>query len=58
MKATIRSDYGYRNLENLGLRILMTNHPAMLPPLRANTTLLDAEPISRASCSPWGNGIQ
>ncbi len=26
IKVTIRSGYGYRNLENLGLRILMTNH--------------------------------
>ena len=28
IKVIIRSGYGYRNLENLGLRILMTNHPA------------------------------
>jgi transposase len=27
IKVIIRSGYGYRNLENLGLRILMTNHP-------------------------------
>ena len=26
IKVIIRSGYGYRNLENLGLRILMTNH--------------------------------
>jgi transposase len=27
IKVITRSGYGYRNLENLGLRILMTNHP-------------------------------
>jgi transposase len=28
IKVIIRSGYGYRNLENLGLRILMTNYPS------------------------------